>query len=328
MAIQPTDFSNVEATSTDSNGVTTVPENNLTEMQSIEEIASTVAKSTENGPIDPEPTGAAEAQAQAEKAKDRTSSRFAALARKDKELRAKTQETEKMAKDLAAREEAIKAREANWELAKKRPMEALKALGFTYADVTQDVMGGYEPPKLDPMDERVNPIKDKLSKQEEAQARLEAELKAVKDQLVNERRQKAYEAGIKSIRDTLSNTERYEITSTLGEEGVELVRDTVVEYWDRYQKELSVEEAADLVEQYYEKEYVDKLASTKKLQSRFASKPAAPAQPAPKEVREPKPTLSNSLNTAPKQTPDIDSMSKTDAIAFLAKQLTHNESSS
>lgn len=315
-----TDMANAGATSTDNTGVTTTPEVNLTELQFTEDVGSTTVASTEDGPVGPQPAAVPE-----EKPKDKTSSRFAALARKDKDLRAKQQEADKRAADLEAREAAIKEREARWDMAKKRPIEALKELGFTYADVTQDVMGGYEPPKVDPMDERINPVKDALSKQEAAQAKLEAELKAVRDQLTHERRQAAYEAGIKSIRDTLTNTERYELVSTMGEEGVELVRDTVVEYWDRYNKELSIEEAADLVEKYYEKEYLEKIAATKKLQSRVASKAPATTQAAPKEVKEPKPTLSNSLNTAPKQTPDIDSMSKTDAIAFLAKQLNHKD---
>lgn len=320
MTTGSTDMANVTSASTDNDGVTTTPEVNLTELTSSEVIDSTVVKSTEEPPQAP-----AKVDDKA-KEKDKTSSRFAALARKDKEVRQRAEAADRAAADLAAREAAIKEREAKWEASKKRPMEALKALGFTYADVTQDVLGSYEEPKADPMDERVNPVKEAQSKLAEEQEALKAQVKLLQDQLTYEKRQIAYEKGINSIRETLTNTERYELVSTMGEEGVELVRDTVVEYWDRYNKELSIEEAADLVEKYYEQEYLNKIAATKKFQSRTASKASESTQTPPKEAKEIKPTLSNSLNTAPKQTPDIDSMSKTDAIAFLAKQLTYRES--
>lgn len=324
-----TDMTNAESTTTNADGVTTTSESNLTELQSLEEIASTTVASTEDGPVDgqpPQPVEEPKPEPKEQKARDKTGSRFAALARKDKEVRQRAADAEKAASELAAREAAIKEREAKWEAAKKSPMEALKALGFTYADVTQDVLGSYEKPPVDPLDERINPVKEGQSKLEAEQAALKAQIQALTDQLQHEKRQSAYEKGIGAIRETLTNTERYELVNTMGEEGVELVRDTVVEYWDRYNKELSIEEAADLVEKYYETEYLGKIATTKKFQSRVAPKPSESTQAPPKEVREIKPTLSNSLNTAPKQTPDVDSMSKTDAIAFLAKQLTYRES--
>lgn len=323
-----TDMANTEATKTDPNGVTSTPEVNLTELKAEEKISTSTVLSTEEEK--PQSSHEEKPKEEPKKApeKDKSSSRFAALARKDKEIRQRAAEADRAAAELKAREEALKAREAQWEAAKakKSPMALLKELGYSYADVTQDVLGEYKAPPVDPMDERVNPLKDSLTKQAEAQAALQAEVQALKDQLVNERRQKAYEAGINSIRETLNDKDRYELVSTMGEEGVELVRDTVVEYWDRYQKELTIEEAADMVEKYYEKEYLEKIAATKKLQSRVAPKAAVSTQSPQKEVREVKPTLNNSLNAAPKQTPDIDSMSKTDAIAFLAKKLSYKES--
>lgn len=307
------------STTTDNTGVTTTQEGNLTELNTEGAVVEPVVQSSEAGPVDPIP------EPKPVEKKDKSSSRFAALARKDKEIRQRAADAEKAAREIKAREEALAAREARWTTAKKRPMEALKELGFTYADITQDVLGAYEAPPVDPVDEKLNPVKEQFTKEQRERERLQSELDQLKQELTNERRQKAYEAGIKAIRETVANADRYELISTMGEEGVELVRDTVVEYWDRYQQELSLEEAADMVEKYYEEQYVDKIASTKKLQSRVAPKAPVSTPPVTKEVTAPKPTLSNSLSTAPKQTPDVDSMSKADAIAYLAKKLTYRE---
>lgn len=318
-SLSATDLANVAGTVTQ-DGVTTVPEGNLTEMSKTEVIESTVDKSTEDGPIDPAP-----GSDDKPREKDKTSSRFAALARREKEIRAKLAAAEERERVLAERESRLQEDERRKEEARKkrRPLEALKELGYTYQDVTQDVLGGYEEPKLDPVDEKLNPVKELVDKTSKENEELRKQLEQLRQEREQEKNQRNYETAMNSIRDTIKDTEKYELINAMGEEAVEMIRDTVVEYWKTHKEELSLAEAADMVEKYLDDRYVSKLTKTKKLQSRVPQ--AASTQTAPKEVKEPKPTLSNSLTTAAKQPVDLDSMSKSEALAYLAKKLTYVE---
>lgn len=313
-----TDLSNSQGASTQ-NGVTTVPEGNLTEHSNTEEIESTVNKASEEGPVDQPPVD------KESKEKDKASSRFAALARREKDIRAKLAASDERERVLAEREARIQAEEQRRDEARKkrRPLDALKELGYTYQDVTQDVLGGYEEPKLDPVDEKLNPVKAQIDKTVKENEELRKELQAIKDARQHDIDTRNYERGMTAIRDAVKDAEKYELINTMGEEAVEMIRDTVVEYWRTHKEELSLAEAADMVEEYYDKQYLSKLTNTNKLKSRVPQ--AASTQSAPKEVKEPKPSLSNSLTTAAKQPVDIDSMSKSDALAYLSKQLKYQE---
>lgn len=318
-SLTATDFANSQGTTT-YDGVTTTPETNLTEIGAeAENIPSTVDKGTEKGPIDPQPGDVKPAE------KDKASSRFAALARKEKDVRSKLAAAEERERQLVEREARIQAEERRFEEARKkrRPMDALKELGYTYQDVTQDVLGGYEEPKLDPVDEKLNPVKEQVTKAAKENEDLRKELQALRDEREQEKRQREYDRGMNAIRDTVKDAEKFELVNTMGEEAVEMIRDTVVEYWKTHKEELSLEEAAEMVEKFYEEQYLAKLTKTKKLQSRVPQAASTPS--APKEVREPAPSLSNSLTTAAKQPVDVDSMSKSEAIAYLSKQLKFTE---
>lgn len=311
-SLTTTDMANAQGAIT-SDGVTSIPENNLTELGTQEEnIPSTVDKASESPPPAPDPKIAE---------KDRASSRFAALARKEKDVRSKLAAAEERERLLIEREARIQAEERRFEDARKkrRPMDALKELGYTYQDVTQDVLGGYEEPKLDPVDEKLNPVREQVTKATKENEDLRKELQALRDEREQEKRQREYDKGMGAIRDIAKDVEKYELVSTMGEEAVEMIRDTVVEYWKTHKEELPLAEAAEMVEKFYEEQYLAKLTKTKKLQSRVPQAASTPS--ASKEVRAPAPSLSNSLTTAAKQSVDIDSMSKSDAIAHLAKQL-------
>lgn len=317
--LSASDLANVTGASTQ-DGVTTIPEGNLTEMSKTETIESTVDKSTEDAPVDKQVVAE-----EKPKENDKVSSRFAALARREKDIRAKLAAADERERVLAERESRLNEDERRKEEARKkrRPLEALKELGYTYQDVTQDVLGGYEEPKLDPVDEKLNPVKDLVDKTSKENEELRKQIQEIREAREQELRQRDYEKAMNSIRDTIKDTEKFELINAMGEEAVEMIRDTVVEYWKTHKEELSLLEAAEMVEKYLDERYVSPLTKTKKLQSRVPQ--AASTQSVSKEAKEPKPSLSNSLTTAAKQSVDIDSMSKSDALAFLAKQLKYQE---
>ena len=121
---------------------------------------------------------------------------------------------------------------------------------------------------------------------------------------------------------------RLGIIHQFGDEAYDLVKDVIVEYWNENKKMLDYAEAADIVESYYEREYLEKIALTKKLKSRSPTAKTAvePSKPkVPKEAKEPS-TLTNSLTSGSEAKVDLDKMSKADAIAYLAKKLQFRES--
>jgi hypothetical protein len=254
--------------------------------------------------------------------KDPQSARFGALARKEKELRQQMSEFDRKMKEFEAREQAIKDRESRV-ISAKRPLDALKELGYTYSDVTQDLLGNYKEPEVDPIDEKLKPIKERWDKFESTGEALAKEVEQLKAQLVMKEQQETYKQVIGEIKGVLSDTESYELTNAMGDEGLQLVQEVILEYFKQNETILDYKEACDIVEKYYEDEIMNRVLNTKKLKSRVAppAPPAPKSSPAPKkEVKEPT-TLSNALSTGSQATIDLDKMSKQEALDYLAKKL-------
>jgi len=250
---------------------------------------------------------------------DPLSKKFGAIARKERELRAKESEFSRKMADFDARE-AARAREDAARPAKaSSPLDLLKQHGFKYSDATEQVLGGWKEPEVDPLDERFKPINERLSTVEA----LAKELADLKSQMSAKEQASAYNQAMSEITTTIEEGgEKYEYIQKIGESAVDLVRDTIVEYFKVHQKMLDYSEACDIVESWYEENMVSPLLSTKKVQSRLAPPPAkeAPKPATPKEAKA-RTTLTNSLNQGSQATVDLDSMSKDDALAMLAKRL-------
>lgn len=255
------------------------------------------------------------------------SSRFAALTRKEKESRQREQAASERLAAAEAREKAVQEREARWEAARKNPLTMLREAGFTYGDLTTAIATGeFKEPEVDPIDAKLSPFKKQLEDALPQVTALTKEIEQLKAQLSAKEQRSAHDQAVQEIHDVIkSDATKYELCTVMGEEAVDLVKDVIVEYWKENQKLLDYAEATTIVEQYYEREYVERLASTQKLKSRFPSAPSptapkAPKQSAPKEPESPK-TLTQSLTSGSEAKVDIDSMSKSEAIAYLAKKL-------
>ncbi len=227
-------------------------------------------------PVSPPPPAAAapvvEPAATPEPKKDPDSKRFGALARKEKEIRQREQmlaqkEREGVERQRVA-EDRVKAAEDRIEgiLKGKRPLDVLKQAGYSYEQATQDVLGGYKPQEPDPLDVRLEPIQQKLSKLEE----LEQKLSKYETALVEKEQQQNYRLMMDSIKDTIAKgADKFEIVGAMGEEGLDLVKDVMIEYYQANQQLLSYEEACEQVESWYEQELIEKLSKTKKVQNKL-----------------------------------------------------------
>jgi flagellar hook-basal body complex protein FliE len=258
-----------------------------------------------------------------EKAKEKPdpmAAKFGALARREKELRAQDQAATRRIQEMEQREKLIKEREERLLAAKSNPLKILKEHGFSYQDATEAVLGNYKEPEPDPFDVKLKPYADKFEQSESKIAKLEAELAEFRTQASTKQYQEGLNQAIKDINATLSD-DKYEITRAMGNDGVDFVRDIMVEYYKANERLLDYTEACQIAEDYYEKEYLAKLLDTKKVKARLPV--SAPQAKTP--AKQAKATLTNDLATGGGAMKDIDTMSKDEAIAYLSKKLQYGQ---
>lgn len=254
--------------------------------------------------------------------KDPASARFAALARREREARQKQADAENRAKAVEDRERQLLERETRLK-AVKNPLDLLKEHGYSYADATQAILGGYKPAEPDPVDtklsEKLNPVSEQVAELRKAQAEALAAIEELKAHRV--------EVARREVRQSIQAAAQeggFEYINVMGDEAYTLVEDVIGEHYKKYKRILSYTEACDRVERYYD-EKAQKLRATKKYNaaaSTAAPSTKTPTKPsnAPVSAKESK-TLTNSLSASARAKIDIDKLGKNDAIAQLAGQL-------
>jgi hypothetical protein len=250
--------------------------------------------------------------------KDPQAARFAALARRDREARNREAELARKQEEVDTRVRQIEAREAEVRAA-KRPLDILKAHGYSYSDATQDALGGYTPKEPDAMDvrlqERLSPVDLKL---QELNATI-AELKTKQEELDSVTKTNAQREVRQNIVKAAEDSGCEYITA-LGEEAYNLVQEVISEHWRIHKRILNYNEACGRVEAYYD-DRVKKLESASKLKSRLVTSDPTKVTPKPSSVStsangSPK-TLTQSLQTGTRAKPDLDKLSSREAQAYL-----------
>jgi hypothetical protein len=230
---------------------------------------------TPNAPQTPQ---GSEAQAPTPEApKEHLSSKFAALARKEKAALQKMQQAKQIEAELKAREAKIaelesklNERESWFGKAKENPDEALQRLGLSYSDLTDYYLNGK---KVTP-DLQVKAMEDKFNsfvKQQEEKEKLAAEESKKRAQQEHEQTIAQFR---KQVTDFVSSKpEQYELINMF--DSSELVIATIEAHFEKTQQVLSNEEASNLVEKFLE-EQVEKSVQSKKFQGKFTK--ATPSQ--------------------------------------------------
>lgn len=262
--------------------------------------------------------------------RDPAASRFSALSKKEKELR---QAQKAFEAQRAEFENARKSWEAerNKAPAKPRnPLDALKAAGYSYQDATQALLGNWEAPPEDPVEAKIRPALEKASEVESYVKRLEESLTTLQTQLAEERRQQSLGQVMAGIRQAAQDP-AFELVQAMGDEGVDLVRDIMTEYWNENERMLDYKEAVQIAEEYYEKELLTRFEKTGKMKARLAAS-APKADPAPKTPAKapskeaaPAPTapatLTNDLVTGSGDNVNLDDLDPEAAKEMLARKL-------
>lgn len=237
-----------------------------------------------------------------EKPKERSSERFAALARKEAEVFRKAQAVRQQQAEIARQAEEIRAYQAAKQQAKLNPLDALKQLGLTYEELTEYVLNDNKPTPTAEMAALKQEI-ESFKRQTEEERRREMEARQAAEV---EQQQQIVEAFRDEVREYVSqHTETYELTSLYG--GANLVHEVIEEHFRQTGKLMGIPDAAKLVEEHYE-DLARQAQATKKFAA--TQQKATPPQVTTQQTA-PKPgvTLSNDLvatATAKAQSPRSD----------------------
>lgn len=211
--------------------------------------------------------------------------RFAALAKKERAI-------QQQATALKEREAKLEAFENIQRTATENPLKALEILGISYTQITDFILNDQKPTA----DLQVTSVRQEMEAMRKERAlEKEATKKAQEDE--HSRTLKQFHAEVDNFIAT--NAEQYELTALY--KGAEIVQATIEQHFALTQKVLSIKEAADLVEAYFE-DQVRAASSAKKFQAKQA--PETPGQPKKEMERTKAPTLNNGMvSSAPSLLP-------------------------
>lgn len=259
-----------------------------------------------------------------EKKEDKYSRQFATLSRRDREMKQrenalKSREAEVDSKIAEMQKQIEQYKNVQQQLAnlKKMPVKTLKELGVSYSDVAQDAMGQYKEPEPDPLDAKLQPLVERLTKAEQAAK----ELEALKAELHQNNMAQAEEAVRTNFVDTIeSGGDKYELCKNMGDEAIELSRYILQSYYDTHKKLLTYEEVLDITEKHYEEKVLGRLLASKK-----ASTLAERNKPAPTTTAKVPPKKSGSATLTQAQrghidNVNIDNLPKDQALDALVKK--------
>jgi hypothetical protein len=225
------------------------------------------------------------------------STRFKHLAAKEAEI-VKMREEAKRERELIAQERAkLEPAKKEWEtfmeLKEKDKIAAIKSMGFTDTDILNAFAAVED--TMTPEQKAAKAAQDEIQKFRDEQAAAQAKAQ----QETNERVLQKFKEDVDAFVTT--NKDKYEYINFNGQIGQELVKDTIAAILEESKELISIEEASDLVEAYYED--LDKKMATLKKRNPTPVE-AAPVEPVKEEPLRaevnPRPappkTLSNKVN--------------------------------
>lgn len=315
---------------------TTTPTAPASSSESQQPAAQASAQGSDSKPAEEPPK--AEAKPQVED--PRFASKFAALTRKEKEIKAQ----EALVKQQMAEIEAAKKQgeltnkeyQELKELAKTKRMEVLRRLGISWDDLSEEVLRGEEPPKkkevweekLELVTKRLEETENLLKAKEEKE---EAERKSKEKQDYDSKLEQFYTGLERTIEKDFPLVHLFNARDTV----VQVIEQT----WETSQKVLSNEEACRQVEEWFEQTVgkAKELDKFKKNQSEASSatpsnsgKEGTPGKKDPStkpnssdgkaESKGPSPTLGNKSGTPPAEK-SIDEMDDEEKKTYLAAKL-------
>lgn len=228
-----------------------------------EELTSTVAPtSAEPQTIDP-------TAPEVPKQKDPNEKRWAHMARKEKELRAREM---KFKSEMAAFEsERMAAKQASeWKTRlSQKDFDVLKETGITQEDLTNYLVG-----QPNPQDPIVKELRAEIAALRGGQ---DAIKKDMEDKVSREYKQAIQNLSSEAQSAAKSDPERFELVNANMEDAVGAATNLIEEIWKKTGRVITVEEALNDVEEYYLETLYNSFANSKKLKSKW--QPVEPTAP-------------------------------------------------
>jgi hypothetical protein len=213
-----------------------------------------------------------------------SSAQFAAIAKKERELRA----LEDKLKAERAEVDTIRKQGAEYEAARKaaklNPLAFMKSHGLTFAEVQDFVLRGEEPSPEVKQSEEFRTVREQVDALKKEMADRDAAEKEKAKAIADAGIQQAIQQWTGKLTETIkAGGEKYEFVAAAGTEAIDLMRETLEAAFDKDGTRLTIEQLLERAEAYYESK-VAGLLQTKKARAKLA--PEAPKPAVPKAASE------------------------------------------
>ena len=223
-----------------------------------------------------------------EPAPDPFSRRFAQLAREQKKLRQERDEMKRVQQELDARKSTVSSYDDLQKLARENPYEVMQKLGLDYEALSRQVLQDGEITPEQKMAGEMKRLRDEIDsmKAERAELAKQEEAQKYKD---------TYGRFVDEIKTFVDNTNEFDFVKA--NNAYHVVAEVMQEHYNSTQDVMSYDDAAKMVEDYYEAE-AEKYLKVPKLEQRLKER-YAPAKTEPVAGQE-KEEVQTSEKTPPK----------------------------
>jgi hypothetical protein len=205
-----------------------------------------------------------------EPAPDPFSRRFAQLAREQKKLRQERDEMKRVQQELDARKNTVSSYDDLQKLARENPYEVMQKLGLDYEALSRQVL----------QDGEITPEQKMAGEMKRLRDEIDA-MKAERAELVKQEEAKKYQDTygrfVDEIKSFVDNTNEFDFVKA--NNAYHVVAEVMQEHYNSTQDVMSYDDAAKMVEDYYEAE-AEKYLAVPKLEQRLKER-YAPAKTEP-----------------------------------------------
>ena len=223
-----------------------------------------------------------------EPAPDPFSRRFAQLAREQKKLRQERDEMKRVQQELDARKNTVSSYDDLQKLARENPYEVMQKLGLDYEALSRQVLQDGEITPEQKMAGEMKRLRDEIDSMKAERAELVKQEEAKKYQ-------DTYGRFVDEIKTFVDNTNEFDFVKA--NNAYHVVAEVMQEHYNSTQDVMSYDDAAKMVEDYYEAE-AEKYLKVPKLEQRLKER-YAPAKTEPVAGQE-KEEVQTSEKTPPK----------------------------
>ncbi len=205
-----------------------------------------------------------------EPAPDPFSRRFAQLAREQKKLRQERDEMKRVQQELDARKNTVSSYDDLQKLARENPYEVMQKLGLDYEALSRQVLQDGEITPEQKMAGEMKRLRDEIDSMKAERAELVKQEEAKKYQ-------DTYGRFVDEIKSFVDNTNEFDFVKA--NNAYHVVAEVMQEHYNSTQDVMSYDDAAKMVEDYYEAE-AEKYLAVPKLEQRLKER-YAPAKTEP-----------------------------------------------